>query len=67
MFQQIAASYSHLVGAPEEYRPNGRPERSFHLRADAAHFEERGMTAQLRRFYEIMAVCGWTPARSDSA
>jgi hypothetical protein len=33
----------------------------------AAHFEERGMTAQLCRFSEIIAACGWTPAQSQSA
>ena len=33
------------------------------IEAFAAHFQERGMPAQLSRFHEIMAACGWPPAQ----
>ena len=41
-----------------------------HVRAHAgafeAHFKEWGMTVQLGRFYEIMALCGWTPGQDGA-
>jgi hypothetical protein len=37
------------------------------IEAFAAHFQERGMTARLGRFYEIMAVCGWVSGHRGAA